>query len=204
MKTKTTLILKIVTFSSLLTFAGCLGLSSTIFHPLENGYGIMAYYHKSQLMEESTARSELQYQDHYGKTNVVWPSIIDAVVNDNVVVFIGALDSETGFKGNHLFAFQPSKPVVDITAQILELIAKEKGGQFLKSSPTAMVSTIKKDDQRIIIDVASTDWNIEVKLNWIQISDIMREVKEKGVVKKDRVWGASYIEKEFQPDEQKN
>jgi hypothetical protein len=28
----------------------------------------------------------------------------------------------------------------------------------------------------------------------------MREVKEKGVVRKDRVWGTSYIKKEFKPE----
>jgi len=42
-----------------------------------------------------------------------------------------------------------------------------------------------------------------IRLNWNQLPDIMREVKEKGVVRKDRVWGTSYIEKEFKPEVQK-
>jgi len=40
-------------------------------------------------------------------------------------------------------------------------------------------------------------------ISWDQLSVIMREVKEKGVVRKDRVWGTSYIEKEFKPEVQK-
>lgn len=39
-----------------------------------------------------------------------------------------------------------------------------------------------------------------ITLNWNQIADIMREVKEKGVVRKDLRWGTSYIEKEFKPE----
>jgi hypothetical protein len=42
-----------------------------------------------------------------------------------------------------------------------------------------------------------------LQLDWNQLFDIMREAKEKGVVKKDRVWGTSYIEKEFKPEQQK-
>jgi uncharacterized protein YlbG (UPF0298 family) len=44
---------------------------------------------------------------------------------------------------------------------------------------------------------------LNIYMDWNQISDVMREVKEKGVVRKDRVWGTSYIEKEFKPEVQK-
>jgi hypothetical protein len=44
---------------------------------------------------------------------------------------------------------------------------------------------------------------MNVRLDWNQIFDIMHEVKEKGVEHKDRVWGTSYIEKEFKPETQK-
>ena len=40
-------------------------------------------------------------------------------------------------------------------------------------------------------------------LDWNLVPDIMREVKGKGVVRKDRVQGTSYIEKEFKPEVQK-
>jgi hypothetical protein len=45
------------------------------------------------------------------------------------------------------------------------------------------------------------DWNI--KLDWNQISDVMREVKETGVLRKERIRGTKYLEKEFKPEVQK-
>ena len=40
-------------------------------------------------------------------------------------------------------------------------------------------------------------------MDWNQIFDVMREVKEKGVIHKDLRWGTTYIEKEFKPEVQK-
>jgi uncharacterized protein YlbG (UPF0298 family) len=52
--------------------------------------------------------------------------------------------------------------------------------------------------------VSREDWpETIISLDWNQIADIMREVKEKGVVKKDRVCGYSYIEIEYKPEVQK-
>jgi hypothetical protein len=41
------------------------------------------------------------------------------------------------------------------------------------------------------------DWpdKTAFQLDWNQVSDIMREVKEKGVVRKDLQWGTPYIER---------
>jgi hypothetical protein len=41
------------------------------------------------------------------------------------------------------------------------------------------------------------DWpdTTTFQLDWNQVSDIMREVKEKGVMRKDPRWGTPYIEK---------
>lgn len=153
-------------------------------------------------MEQKTTRSELQYQGQKGGNRVVWPFVEDVVINDDTAVFLGILHGEAGFNGKHLFAYQPSGSLVDITSQILGIVAKDKGADYLKASPTAGVSTLKKEGNLIKIGIASTDWSMEIKLSWNQISDIMREVKEQGVVRKDRVWGTSYIEKEFKPVEQ--
>jgi hypothetical protein len=49
----------------------------------------------------------------------------------------------------------------------------------------------------------NNDWPRLVTLDWNQISAIMSEVKGKGVVRKDRVLGTSYIEREFKSEVQK-
>ena len=71
-------------------------------------------------------------------------------------------------------------------------------------SPRTIVTPHQKGDE--VEFTFSIDWNKGATntLNWNQISDIMREVKEKGVVKKDRVWGTKYIEIEYKPEIQKS
>ena len=202
MNSKIAVILKSGTLVLFCGLIGCSGLSSATDQPLQNGYSIVVYYDNSPLLEQKTARSELQYQGQTGEKRVVWPFIEDVVINDDTAVFLGMLHGEAGFNGKHLFAYQPSGSLVDITSQILGIVANDKGADFLKASPTAGVSTLKKEGKLVKIGITSTDWSMEIKLNWNQISDIMRKVKEKGIVRKDRVWGTSYIEKESKPDEQ--
>ena len=157
-------------------------------------------------MEEDSAHSELQYQDRSGNKEVVWPFIVDEVINDDTAVLIGMLESETGFRGIHIFAFQPSGPVVDITDGVLEMAAKERQESFehlLKASPTAGVSTLKKQDRWVAIGITSTDWSSEIRLSWIQISDMVREAKQTGITRKDLASGTTYMEKKFKPEVQK-
>ena len=40
-------------------------------------------------------------------------------------------------------------------------------------------------------------------LSWNQISNLMHEVEDKGVLKKDPEWGAAYLEKELKQEYQK-
>jgi hypothetical protein len=50
---------------------------------------------------------------------------------------------------------------------------------------------------------ANKTWPREFILDWAQISDIMHEVKAKGVQRKDAELGVSYLAKEFKPEVQK-
>ena len=120
---------------------------------------------------------------------------------DDTAVFIGRLDSETGSRVTHLFTFQPPGPAIDITDQVFAIGVKEKGTM----SKTASISSLSKLNDGVKIGVAFTGWtDQDIKLTWSQIYDIMREVKEKGVVRKDLRWGTSYIEKKFKPETKTN
>jgi hypothetical protein len=166
--------------------------------PTGKGYGSKSYWVES--WEPSGRTTDLHYWDDQKKDHLIWRGINNEVEIDDAAVFIGRLNSETGFRGNHLFAFQPPGPVVDITDQVFAIGAKEKGTM----SKTASISSLRKLDDGVKIGAAFTGWTDQgIKLTWSQIYDIMRDVKEKGVVRKDRVWGTSYIEKEFKPETQK-
>ena len=105
-----------------------------------------------------------------------------------------------------LFAVRAPELPLDITDEVLWQWSKKTGVDFEKALKIASVVTLNKKEDQLEIRFAfwnNDDWPRLFLLDWNQISDIMREVKEKGVVRKDRVWGTSYIEKEFKPEVQK-
>jgi hypothetical protein len=131
---------------------------------------------------------------------MIWPSLeSQALVNGDTVVFIGLMgDHESKF-----FAAKPLNPPLDITGGVLLQWSKESGTNFAKALEVAGAGTLEKNGDKLEFHFtfwSKESWPRVVVLDWNQISDIMREVKEKGVVRKDRVWGTSCIEKEFKPE----
>jgi hypothetical protein len=94
--------------------------------------------------------------------------------------------------------------LLDITDEVLWRWSKQSGEDFTKLSKKAYIMYPKKKGDALEFQFAvwtPPDWpTVVVLMDWNQISDVMREVREKGVVRKDRVWGTSYIEKEFKPE----
>ena len=96
---------------------------------------------------------------------------------------------------------------MDITDEIIGRWAQTFGKDIEKAKQFVGVQSPKEKDNKL--DFQFVFWTTEnwpdtvITLNWNQISDIMCEVEEKGVVHKDLRWGTSYIEKEFKPEVQK-
>jgi len=131
---------------------------------------------------------------------MVWPSVeAGPIIKGNVAIIIALM-------GNHqtrLFAVEAPSLPLDITDEVLTLGAKERGKILSQIPKSATIATLK-ETSGINFGVAFVDWtDRDAKLSWNQITDIMREVKEKGIERKDLRWGTSYIEKEFKPEVQK-
>jgi hypothetical protein len=176
------------------------------YEQLGNGY-VMATYIRTS-WEPPAMRFELQYRKGL-RTVVIWPSLyaVREVVKDDVVVFVAntaiepPLSDEPRATMERLFAVKAPELPMDITDEVLWRWSKESGADFVKLLKTASIVYAKQNDNAVefhFVDGSHKD--IIPTLDWNQISDVMREVKEKGVVRKDRVQGTSYIEKEFKPE----
>lgn len=192
---------------------GCIFPSRDV-EPLGNGYEEVTYTLTS-ISEPSASRFALQYRKPNGGTILIWSSVPSGPdIKDNIAVFVGdkayqrrTLSDPDPFN-RRLFTVRAPELPLDITDEVLWQWSKKTGKDFAKALEIASVVTIsEKEDHHLEIRFAfgykPDSWPRLVSLDWNQILDIMREVKEKGIVRKDRVWGTSYIEKEFKPEVQK-
>jgi hypothetical protein len=177
--------------------AGCASQGTVA--PLSNGYEEVA--HPKQV--------SFQYRAPDGETTPIWPSLsgVSEVIKGDVAIFVGDKayvspdpDDPRGTKPR-LFAVRSPALPLDITDEVLSQWSKKSGKDFAKAwDRFSMVSPEEKNGQlelRLEFWTQERDWpdKTTLQLDWNQVSDIMREVKEKGVVHKDLRWGTPYIEK---------
>jgi hypothetical protein len=179
----------------------------------KGGRYVEATYTSPGLWEPSGHRMALcyKYSDFWHST--IWPDTFGIYVTNDVAVFIAR---KTAYRPDpewreatdeRLFAVRAPEMPMDITDEVLWRWSQESGDNFAKILKTASISTMETNASGMVFHFAlwsPPDWpSLNVQMDWNQISDVMREVKEKGVVRKDRVQGTSYIEKEFKPEVQK-
>jgi hypothetical protein len=181
----------------------CIGLAGCASHgtvaPLSNGYEEVA--HPKQV--------SFQYRAPDGKTTPIWTSLsgVSEVIKGDVAIFVGDKayvspdpDDPRGTKPR-LFAVRSPALPLDITDEVLSQWSKKSGKDFAKALDRfSMVSPEEKNGQlelQLEFWTQERDWpdKTTVQLDWNQVSDIMREVKEKGTVHKDLRWHTPFIEK---------
>ena len=173
---------------------------------LGNGYEKAVYTRTS--WEPSASRSELRYTKGW-KTVVIWRDIRGGTTTNDMAIFVGnkasgKQDLDGRWVGeDQLFAVKAPDLPLDITDEILWRWSKQSGGDFQKILKTYTFVDYENKNGSIESQFAGDGSDINIQLDWNQIADVMREVKEKGVVHKDRVQGTSYIQKEFKPEVQK-
>jgi len=195
-----------------LTVALCLGLAGCahrgLVSPLSNGYSEVGHSHGDSDDTDST-RIALRYQDPAGKGYVVWPSLSGApeVIRGNTAIFVGDKAyvpsnqfEQRGMKPR-LFAVQAPGLPMDITDEVVQRWSKESEKNYAKAKAILSMVTPAAADGKLVIQLEfwteEPDWpdKATIQLGWDQVSDLMRDVKEKGAVHKDLRWGAPYIEK---------
>ena len=103
-----------------------------------------------------------------------------------------------------LFVVRAPDPPLDITDEVLWRWSKQSGRSFAELLGKDYIRGANETNNVLELSffiVKRPDWEeLNIRMDWNQFFDVVREVKEKGVVRKDRVWGTSYIEKEFKPE----
>jgi hypothetical protein len=176
----------------------------------KGGRYVEATYTHPGLWEPSGHRMALCYEYGGGLWHsTIWPDTLGIYVNDGVALFTAYAASREpdpeNPKATHprLLAVRAPDIPLDITGEIVRGWAKKTGHDLNIYGPRTIVHSEQKDDMVEFTFGISASEHATVTMDWNQIADVMREVKEKGVVKKDRVWGTSYIEKEYKPEVQK-
>ena len=190
-----------------MSLTGCGSVRSV--QPLVSGYEAVTYTQNS-ISEPSAHQISLQYRKPNGGLMMIWPSAGGTIVRNDVAVFVGdkawkqpAFGERWPMKPRLFVVRAPDLPL-DITDEVIGRWAQASGKDVVKAlkAATALGSQLQND--KVNFDFEFFDQpETTITLDWNQISDIMREVKEKGVVRNDLRWGTSYIEKEFKPEVQK-
>jgi hypothetical protein len=199
---------------SLLLLPGC---GTVDVEPLGYGFEEVTHSH-SGLAEPRPGGTALDYVAPKpkwataGKRTRIWPSLYVStrVVTNDIALFVG----EIGYRAQpnndraikpRAFAFKVGGPPLDITDEVLLRWAKKTGEDFNHLRSRAEILGPKRLNNHVEFLFAGGRNDVVVTLDWNEILDVIREVKEKGVVRKDSVWNGhtTYIVKEFPLAERK-
>jgi hypothetical protein len=186
--------------------AGCMTPNPVV--PLGGGYEEKGHPNRSS-PDPANARVSFQYRAPDGKITLIWPSLygVGEVIKGDVAIFVGDkayvqpdADISRGTKPR-LFAVRSPALPLDITDEVLWRWSKATGKDFAKALDCfSMVTPAEKNghlELQLEFWTEEKDWPDKsmVQLDWNQMSDIMREVKAKGILRRDPRWNTSYIEK---------
>ena len=188
----------------------CFGLAGCstppIVQPLSNGYVEVTHPQRSMISSDDL-RVSFDYRKPDGKTVLIWPSLYGAgeIIHGDVAIFVGdkayvsSIPDDPRGTRPRLFAVQAPGLPLDITDEVLWYWSKISGKDFAKAEqqfnqaiPTA---TNNQLELQLEFWMGGNGWpdNATLQLDWNQVSDMMRAVKEKGTVRKDLRWGTPYI-----------
>jgi len=182
------------------------------------GYNYYAVtFSHSSMSEPQAHRTALRYQEPDGKwlrngAVTVWPSVNLIQVTNGMVLFTGDTagssvqhDDDSPIK-ERLFAHRFPGPPVDITREVLANRTRTSGTNSVGDTRRAQISSLECRNEGVVIHFvfyAPPEWPAAtVNVEWHQLENIIRDVTENGVSRKDITWGATYVEKASAPEAQ--
>ena len=189
--------------------AGCVSPHHPVVTPVGNGYEEVAHPTRASMSQPETMRISFLYRAPDGKITLIWPSLygVGEVIKGDVAIFVGdkayvSADPNDlrGIKPR-LFAVRSPALPLDITDEILSRWSKATGKDFTKAGQFFSLATPEEMNGQLNVELEfytdEVDWpdKSAILLDWNQVAEIMREVKEKGTLHKDLRWGTRYIEK---------
>jgi hypothetical protein len=190
----------------------CIGLAGCMtpnpVTPLGGGYEEKDHPNRSS-PDPADARVSFQYRAPDGNITLIWPSLygVGEVIKGDMAIFVGDKayvdpDSDNPRSTKpRLFAVRSPALPLDITDEVLWQWSNKSGKDFAKALDRFSTITPVEKNGRLELQLEfwteEKDWpdKSTVQLDWNQMSDIMREVKAKGILRKDPRWGTSYLEK---------
>ena len=186
--------------------AGCMTPNPVV--PLGGGYEEKGHANRSS-SDPANTRVSFQYRAPDDKITLIWPSLygVGEVIKGDVAIFVGDKaymssdsDNPRGIKPR-LFAVRSPALPLDITDEVIWQWSKKSGKDFAKALDRfEMLTPVEKNGQlelQLEFWTQEKDWpdTSTLQLDWNQVFDIMREVKEKGVMRQDPRWGTPYFER---------
>jgi hypothetical protein len=166
---------RLIAVASALALAGC---ATSQYQKLEGAYGLKVHKASDSKGEEANPQIELIYSDAEKKKQVVWPRMVNVVINGETAVFIGESGKDSDGEGARLYAFNPPGPAVDITRPVLEFAVREKVKGIRPSPRTPALGAMKKIEDGFEIEVGEPGWGTPfIDVKWTQLPDMMREGK---------------------------
>ncbi len=157
---------------------GLAGCATSKYQKLEGAYGLKAHKASDSKGEEANPQIELIYSGADKQKQVVWPRVVNVVINGETAVFIGESGKESDGDDARLYAFNPPGPAVDITRPVLEFAVREKVKGIRPSSRAPALGALKKIEDGFEIEVGEPGWGTPyIDVKWIQLTDMMREGK---------------------------
>jgi hypothetical protein len=175
---------------------------------LDNGYEEINHEQHFSFEENPVPRTSFEQKGTNGQTRLIWPALygVKEVVHEHTAIFVGDRGYiEAGEKVTHprLFAVNPPEPPLDITDEILWRWSKISNNNFAKAEAHFSLATPEIRDGRLALHLEfypdEKNWPDTgyLQLDWNQVSEIMRAVKQKGVPEKDLRWHTPFIGEEF-------
>jgi hypothetical protein len=149
--------------------------------------------------EPAMTQRQLAHTDSIGRKAIIWPWVFSGIfISNNLVVFMG----ENPEYDHRLIAVSPPELPMDITPQVIGSWAREAGMDVSNVIATANLMDCKQaanNDLELYVGFGDMNkyTNINILVKWGQIPDMMSQVREKGIERKDRKFGVIYLTTEF-------
>jgi hypothetical protein len=174
------------------------------FKPTQNGFGVMA-----QWVGVDTGPGAALYYKGTNETPVlVWPYIGThgypiLYANDTALLLADMPDEEGRLVNSVLIAVQGIGPAMNISDDVLKIAAKQNQVDFNRALKVCEPLRLNKTEDAMKVlfyskkYMDSTIPDLEAKITWDQIFEIMRDVKESGKTNKVVNTDVIYLQKQY-------
>ena len=181
---------------------GCEPKSSS-FSPTQNGFGVVAQW----VGIDSGPAAQFYYKGTNESPVLVWPMIgthqYPILYTNDIAFLLADKPNEQGIGGGALIVVQGVGPAMDISQDVLKIVAEENHVDFKKAlrvcKPMRLIQTNQNMKLVYLADPAvdRSVPNLEGQITWEQVFDIMHDVQKTGKTNKVVNTDLLYLQKDY-------